>query len=125
MANIETGVYHHPSGHTLVINENHPRDIGLAPGYERLASAEEFGEGRSHPYAMPGEEPADWTPEASVLGGGGTGGSTEGGLTRTEVDEIVDAAVEAAVKKALADADKKFQTALKAEVSKAVEAATK
>lgn len=152
---VESGVYRNGTGHTIVINRFHPDEMGLPDGYVRLASEEEFAEGRFHPYALPGQEPEGWTPETAAHGTGTAPGAVEfvPGLSleelpadvkadlvdqvKAELGDVVtkqesEKALQAAVKAANVDADKKIkavtdglQSTIDAAVAKAVEAATK
>lgn len=134
---IEPGVYRAPSGHTIVINKNHPDDMGVPDGYERLGTEAEFAEGRFHPYAMPGKEPEGWTPETASHGGGqwATGDvppAGAGGASPEDVDKAVADALaaqskdfDAKLKKALDAQKADLSKQLEAAAAKAVEAATK
>ncbi len=136
-AAVEPGVYRDATGHTLVINEHQPKEIGAPPGYVRLGTEEEFAEGRFHPYALPGEEPEGWTPEGAGHGGADVLASSKLVLDdlpddvkaelvdQVKADLNVDAIVAAAVKKATDAAAAKQSTAIDAAVKKAVEDATK
>lgn len=115
---IEPGVYRNGTGHTIVINDEHPKDLPIPDGYERIASEEEFATGEFHPWALPGQEPAGWTPEA---GDPAVPAAPGGGISPEQLEETVQAAVAEALKKAAATQKKAIDDA----VAKALEAATK